>query len=428
MSLKLQKPKGKSKQFILAEPSRINILHGSVRSGKTIASIIKWIHLVKNQATAECLMVGKTERTLIRNIINPMQEMLPESVIHVNKGSGELILYGKRVYLVGANDERSESKIRGQTLQYAYIDEGTIIPESFFKMLQTRLSEPNAQLYVTTNPDSPYHWMKKEIIDAADILKANIWHFTLDDNPYLDKEYIESLKLSFSGLWYQRYIEGLWVLAEGVVYPMWDESQHVRDTPAGGMENLIVSVDYGVSNPSVFLLGGIHHPTGNVHVMKEMYHNSAESGQLTDKQLGDLMDDFTRGVRTLRYITVDPSATSFIAELRSRGYVVREAVNDVIPGIQEVSRRLSLHTLFIDPSCHNMIQEFGAYVWDENAQKRGEDKPKKTNDHCSDTLRYLIMEYAQMNRVEISRPSPGMSTVPRGIRSGRSRKTSPLGF
>jgi PBSX family phage terminase large subunit len=426
MSLKLQKPQGKGKAFILAPPARINILHGSVRSSKTISSIIKWIHLVKNEATAECLMVGKTERTLMRNIINPMQEMLPSSVIHVNKGSGEMILYGKRVYLAGANDERSEAKIRGQTLQFAYVDEGTIIPESFFKMLQTRLSEDNAQLYVTTNPDSPYHWMKKEIIDAADLIKANVWHFTLDDNPYLSPDYIEALKREFTGLWYQRYIEGLWVLAEGVVYPMWDESKHVRPAPPGDIENIIISVDYGVTNPSVFLMGGIHKPTGNTHVMKELYHDSAQSGQLTDKQLADLMDGFTD--KRVQYIVVDPSATSFIAELRSRGYAVREAINDVIPGIQEVSKLLSLETLFIDPSCENMRKEFSAYVWDENAQKRGEDKPKKVNDHCCDTLRYLVQDLSTRNRAEISRPSPGMAHVPRGIRSSRSRRTGPAGF
>ena len=426
MSLKLQKPQGKGAKFILAQPARINILHGSVRSGKTIASIIKWIHLIKNEATAECLMVGKTERTLIRNIINPMQEMLPKSVIQVNKGAGEMILYGKRVYLVGANDARSESKIRGQTLQYAYVDEGTIIPEEFMKMLQTRLSEPGAQLYITTNPDSPYHWMKQELIDAADLIKANVWHFTLDDNPYLDPEYVEALKREFTGLWYQRYIEGLWVLAEGVVYPMWDEAKHVRPAPTGDMENVIVSVDYGVTNPSVFLMGGIHKPTGNVHVMKELYHDSSQSGQLTDRQLGDLMAGFVD--KRVRYITVDPSATSFIAELRSRGYAVREAINDVIPGIQEVSKLLSLGTLFIDPSCENMRKEFSAYVWDENAQKRGEDKPKKVNDHCCDTLRYLVQDLSTRNRSEISRPSPGMAHVPRGIRSSRSRRPGPAGF
>ena len=426
MSLKLQKPQGKGAKFILAQPARINILHGSVRSGKTISSIIKWIHLIKNQATAECLMVGKTERTLIRNIINPMLEMLPPSVISLNAGKGELILYGKRVYLVGANDERSESKIRGVSLQFSYVDEGTIIPESFMKMLQTRLSEPGAQLYITTNPDSPYHWMKQELIDAADLIKANVWHFTLDDNPYLDPEYVEALKREFAGLWYQRYIEGLWVLAEGVVYPMWDEAKHVRPAPPGDLENIIVSVDYGVTNPSVFLMGGIHKPTGNVHVIKELYHDSSQSGQLTDRQLGDLMTGFVD--KRVRYITVDPSATSFIAELRSRGYSVREAVNDVIPGIQQVSKLLSSETLFIDPSCTNTIREFGAYVWDENAQKRGEDKPKKVNDHCSDTLRYMCQEFAQLNRSEISRPSPGMAHVPRGIRSSRSRRPGPARF
>lgn len=407
MTLNLQKPKGKAAKFILAPPARLNILHGSVRSGKTLSSILKWIHLVKNEASAECLMVGKTERTLIRNIINPMREMLPESVIHLNEGKGELILYGKRVYLVGANDQRSEAKIRGASLQFAYVDEGTIIPEEFFKMLQTRLSEPNAQLYVTTNPDNPYHWMKTEIIDRAYELNANIWHFTLDDNPYLDPDYVDDLKRSFSGLWYDRYILGLWVLAEGVVYPMFNEAVHVREPEAP--ERLLryaVSVDYGTTNPCVFGMYAIDHVTNTAYKLREYYHDSVKTGrQKTDSEYAADMQHFIGGF-PVEAIIVDPSATSFITELRRwkpRGMPrVIPADNDVLPGIQAVSNLLNRGKLYIHPRCKNSIREYGAYVWDSKAQARGEDKPLKVNDHCSDETRYFVTTwYGKSHRVDM---------------------------
>ena len=421
--MKISIPKGKAHRFLISPPSRTNILHGSVRSGKTVVSILKWIHEIKTHATAESLMVGKTERTLIRNVINPMMEYLPEDAYHLNKGSAELTLYGKRVYLVGANDERSEQKIRGMSLQFAYVDEASIIPESFIKMLQSRLSEAHARLYMTTNPDSPYHWIKKEVIDNAEELGASIWHFVLDDNPYLDQEYVAALKREYSGLWYRRYILGEWCLAEGVVYPMWDEDKHVRPAPAD-LSMKTVGVDYGIVNPTVFLLGGIDFASGNFHVKKEYYYDSRTTlKQKTDSELADDFMNFVRGEKISR-AAVDPSATSFIAELRKRGIPVVEAVNDVIPGIQAVSHLLEQEMLFVDASCENLREEFAAYLWDASYQKKGKDVPKKENDHCADALRYLIMDLTGQSRTEISRPKAGLVAPQRNTSHRYGRKKS----
>ena len=351
-------------------------------------------------------MVGKTERTLKRNVLDPMIEILGQKSVVLNRYDGVLyvqILGGKTIYLVGANDERSEGKIRGITLAGAYCDEATLYPESFFAMLLSRLSERGAKLFATMNPDSPYHWMKSKYLDRAKEIGASVWHFLLEDNWALDPEYIESLKREYSGLWYLRYILGLWVLAEGVVYPMWDEQKHIRPTPTD-ITRKIISVDYGVNNPAVFLMIGWHSPTGRLHVMKEFYHDSIKSGQWTDAQLADALVKFM--TPDVLYVVCDPSATSFIVELRKRGVIVKEANNEVIPGIQEVSNLLFNDMLAADPSCHHLKQEMGAYVWDSKAQNRGEDKPVKAHDHCQDCTRYGVMDFKQANTPQMSHPGP----------------------
>src|SRR5512137_2397156 len=150
------------RKSILEANARLNLWEGSVRSGKTVASILAWlIYTVKYAPPGNLLMAGKTERTLRRNILDVIAEIVPPTDYHLNAGTGELTLYGRKIYLVGANDERSESKIRGVSLAGAYCDELTLFPESFFQMLLSRLSLKGARLFGTTNPDGPAHWLKK---------------------------------------------------------------------------------------------------------------------------------------------------------------------------------------------------------------------------------------------------------------------------
>jgi len=399
---------------LAADHPRLTLLEGAVRSGKTILSILAWIFfIIAYPGPGPFLMVGKTERTLKRNVLDPMIEILGKKSAVINRYDGVLyvqIMGGKTVYLVGAADERSEGKIRGITAAGAYCDEATLYPESFFVMLLSRLSMPGAKLFATMNPDSPYHWMKVKYLDRAKEISAKVWHFLLEDNWALDPQYIEDLKKEYTGLWFQRYILGLWVLAEGVVYPMWDEAKHLKPTPAGDLTPVIVAVDYGTTNPSVFLKMARHTPTGKIQVCKEMYHDSTVSGQLTDGQLADKMEEFLP--RDYLYVVVDPSATSFITELKSRGIRVKEADNSVLEGIQAVCGLLQNEMVAVDPSCHHLIREMGAYVWDSKAQNRGEDKPLKAHDHCQDSFRYGTMELLQLNRPQVSRPAGGRKVPP----------------
>jgi len=378
--------------------ARLNILDGSVRSGKTIASLVAWIMFVAEAPPGELLMVGKTERTLKRNVLDPLEQMVGSKYFKLNRGAGEAMLFGRRIYLAGANDERAEGKIRGMTLVGAYSDEITLWPESFFTMLLSRLSVPGARLIGTTNPDSPYHWLNKNYLERSGQINLKRWHFQLDDNLSLDPAFVEELKKEYVGLWYKRFILGLWVQAEGAVYDMWDESKHVKPAPAN-LKRFIVGIDYGTSNPCTFGLYGWNDDSKPVvYLVREYWYDSKEAGrQKTDAEYADDFEEWLGDIKT-EAIYVDPSAASFIAELRKRGYRVKDADNDVMDGIRFVASMLTQERFFIDPSCKHTIQEFNSYVWDPKAQLRGEDKPLKQNDHCMDRNRYALFSY--FNRIK----------------------------
>ena len=385
--------------------ARLNIWEGSVSSGKTYNSIWKWLSWLAHEAphTGAFLMAGKTERTLQRNILDPIQDMIGSSRFHINKGSGEVNFFGRKIYLVGANDERAQEKIRGVTLAGAYGDEITLWPESFFKMLLSRLRIKGARLYGTTNPDGPYHWLKVDFLDREEELNLKRFIFRLRDNTTLDPEYVRSLEAEYTGLWYRRFIDGEWCQAEGAIYDMFDEKIHIvrtEDIEKDGNKcrRQCVAVDYGTSNPTAALLVKEYQPC-RYHVADEYYYDGRSAQkQKTDKEyISDFTAFYEKNSIEKRDapLIIDPSAASLKAEARQNGFRVENADNSVLDGIRFVATRLSARELTISPACQNLSREMVSYVWDSSAQKRGEDIPKKVNDHGCDALRYSVMYLAR---------------------------------
>lgn len=246
--------------FILNNDKRINLLTGAVRSGKTYVSLLKWAIFVGSMPEdSEFLMTGKTITSLKRNCLGLLQDLVGDNFKYsISQKSGTL--FGRRIWLEGANDERAESKIRGMTLAGAYIDELTQIPYEFYTMLLSRLSIKNAKLYATTNPDAPSHWVKTDIIDNQEIDKK-IWSFNFDDNEILkreNQEYFDELKIQFQsmgGVFYERFILGLWVMAEGLIYKQFanNEEMFIKDEAKDEFGNRInfliisIGIDYGAT-------------------------------------------------------------------------------------------------------------------------------------------------------------------------------------
>jgi PBSX family phage terminase large subunit len=367
---------------------RINIRWGSVRSGKTFIQNLNWISYCKNGPVGNLVICGKTERTIKRNIIEPVKEILDKEAY---TKQGEFWIGNRKCDIVGANDERAEEKIRGATLAGAYCDEISLYPQSFFDMLDTRLSIPGAKLFGTTNPDSPHHWLKKNYLDNPN---KSIYHakFELNDNAdNLDPIYLQDLKSKCSGLFYRRYILGEWVLAEGVVYDMFGKDCIVTETPQ--CNHTIIGIDYGIANPTCFVKIQFD-DNEKVYVTDEYYYDYKKNNkQKTDTELADDLIHFIGNDKVTVY--VDPSALSFIVELKKRRLRVKNADNNVLNGIAFISQYFHNKHLYIKKQCDILIKQLGIYSWDQKAQIQGIDKPLKIEDHACDAMRYAIYSHFQ---------------------------------
>lgn len=377
----------KQRQFLLEPFSRINLLEGSVRSGKTWISLVKWAMFVRSRPQGELfMMVGKTREALQFNCVGLLED-LAGADFKCNARSNVGYLYGREIRLLGANDEKAASKIKGSTLAGAYIDELSEIPESFYKMTLSRLSVSGAVLLATTNPDSPNNYVFTDIIENEDISRK-CWKFLLDDNTFLPKEYIENIKKEYTGVFFERYILGNWVIAEGLVYPDYDNT--VKTEPRDYTE-YAVSMDYGTQNPTVMLLWGRH--GGTWYAVREYEHSGRETNiQKTDAEyyaeLEKLCSDVPVQSGAKIELIIDPSAASFIAVAQQgHRFKVRKADNDVLNGIRNTASALSDRRILINDCCARTIREFGLYSWDSRA---AEDAVIKEDDHGMDAVRYFI--------------------------------------
>lgn len=372
------------------ELKRLNILEGSVSSGKTWISLVLWGFWVATMPSDKLyLMVGKSLTTLKRNCLVLLEELFGTSNFTFSVSAKEAYLFGRRILLEGANDARSESKIRGLTLQGAYCDELTLFPRDFFVMLLSRLRVPGAKLIATTNPDSPEHWLKKEYIDRQDELDLLVLKFLLDDNTTLDPQYVESVKKEYTGVFYNRFILGEWAIAEGLIYPQFEKERYVipdnPDLPEHG--DYYISIDYGTLNPTSAGLWYLS-PDGNATRLQEYYYDGRTSRHpRTDEEHYVALEQLAKN-REIRAVIVDPSAASFIECIRRHGrFRVWKADNSVLDGIRDTAALLQFDRLHFCSGCKDIIREFGLYRWDENSTV---DKPIKENDHAMDDMRYFV--------------------------------------
>ena len=429
--MSMQPLSAKQRRSAALAEKRLNVWEGAVRSGKTIASMIAWLAFVRRGPAGPLLMVGRTERTLKRNIIDPLTQLLGAHRCQYVQGRGELELLGRRIYIVGANDERAQEKIRGLTLAGAYVDEASTLPESFWSMLLSRLSVEGARLYATTNPDSPTHWLKRSYLDrpavwirgdgemllgGEEALELARFSFRLADNETLPAAYVTAISREFAGLWHKRFILGEWVAAEGAVYEMLEASaggRHVEsELPALDFHTL--GIDYGTTNPFHALIVAVG-ADERLHVCREWrYDHRAHDRKLTDADysrrlmawLRDGADGLTDGVVPLRDVVLDPSAASFRAQLRADGWSwASGADNAVLDGIRSVASLLAAGRLVIHESCEALIRELEGYAWDPKASERGLDAPLKEDDHGPDALRYAVMAMRRYWRSWITLPS-----------------------
>jgi PBSX family phage terminase large subunit len=375
------------------------ICEGSVRAGKTLSNSFAFVDWsMTNFDGVNFILSGKTIESFRRNVLKDLKKViLQEGYTVQEKRKENLIIISNdktenHYYIFGGKDEGSQDLVQGVTAAGAFFDEVALMPESFVNQAIARCSIEGAKLWFNCNPGSPFHWFKLGWIDKAKEKKMYHLHFTMDDNLSLSEKVKERYRRSFFGVFFQRFILGLWVMAEGIIYDMFSEEKNCieeKDLPRN-FDYYVVSMDYGTVNPFAAGLAGIKGDT--IYIIKEYYFDSKKAGrQKTDSEYSKDIQEFTKET-PCKYKIVDPSAASFILQMRKDGIPgIMPANNAVLDGIRSVSSALAKGKIkIVKKNCPNLIKEFSSYVWDEKAQQHGEDKPIKQFDHCCDFLRYLI--------------------------------------
>ena len=375
------------------------VCDGSVRSGKTMSMTVGFVlWSMKNFNNENFAFCGKTIDSLKRNVITPMQKWLEGVVkvkVNLSRNFLDISLCGhkNRYYFFGGKDESSYQLIQGITLAGVLLDEVALMPKSFVEQALARCSVTGSKLWFNCNPDSSEHWFFKEWVDenSEKIKNKNRLHlhFTMDDNFSLSDEVKQRYERMYSGVFYDRYIRGLWVLAEGIVYPMFDKSHHIiKNYTPSNQVFYYISCDYGTLNPCSMGLWALEN---NCAVrLKEYYYNGrGENAQKTDEEYYSELEKLADGYQ-IQHIIVDPSAASFITTIKRHGkFRVRKADNKVIDGIRNTMTLLENDRIFICECCKDIIREFSLYRWDDK-KSREKDTVIKENDHAMDDMRYFV--------------------------------------
>lgn len=398
------------------------IADGSIRAGKTVSMAISFVlWAMASYDRQNFAMCGKTVGSFRRNVWNWLRPVLHARGYEIQefRTSNTIIVNNGRVtnyfYIFGGRDESSQDLIQGMTLAGLYCDEVALMPESFVNQATGRCSVKGAKMWFNCNPESPMHWFLKNWIEKKDEKKMLHLHFTMDDNPSLSDIVRERYKTTYTGVFYQRFILGLWVMAQGAIYKdAWSDELYfdkeqldlIYKNPR--LYRRYISIDYGTVNPMAFL--DIWDDGDTVWVCREYYWNSrAEGGKEKDNsQYGDDLIEFIKfSDYAPTAVIVDPSAASFKIEMRNRGLRAKETVdtinadNSVIEGIRNVNRLLTRRKIRIyKDACPNLIKEMQSYAWDEKAiQNGGKERPIKVNDHACDALRYYCQTIIRPRRL-----------------------------
>ncbi|WP_237535787.1 phage terminase large subunit [Streptomyces sp. SID3343] len=393
----------KQVDYIVESTAFVNLAEGSIRSGKTVTSLLRWLIYVSTAPRGgQLVVIGRTRDSLNRNVFGPLMDPdlfgpLAKLTTYTN-GAATATILGRTVHVLGASDAKAEKILRGMTCAGAYVDEVTVIAEDFFQQLLGRCSVDGAQIFCTTNPDSPAHWLRRRFLDRIrELADWRVWKFDLDDNPSLSTAIKERYRRQFTGLWYRRFILGEWVAAEGAVYDMWDPSVHVVPWASlPPMERMIgLGVDHGTTNPSAALLLGV--AQGRLWLVDEWRHDPAHAQtRLTNGQLSESLRSWLDEPRTPHghmrpeWVAVDPAAAAFRLQLHHDGLTNSTADNDVARGIALTATLLGDRRLVVSDRCGGFIGEAPGYSWDPKATDDGHDRPIKVADHSLDGGRYVL--------------------------------------
>lgn len=395
----------KQHEWFKSADHRWNLKVGAVRSGKTFADYYTIPKRIRARVGKPGLafIFGVSKSTIERNVLEPMRTIWGDNFVGSIRSDNTARLFGETVYCLGCEKVSQVAKIRGASVKYAYGDEVAEWNPEVFDLIKSRLDKPYSCFDGALNPESPNHWLKEFLDSDADIYQQ---HYTIFDNPFLPKEFVENLCNEYKGtVYYDRYIEGAWALAEGLIYPMY------QDIIVGSVPNKnekgekispqkrVLSIDYGTMNAFCCMQWDKYDIW---YCTERYYYSGRDTGvQKTDNEyLRDIEAKFANIIadyreRTKRMMTekipviIDPSAASFIALLKRTDWAkVIPAKNDVLNGIREVATAMNMDRIAVLDYIKEFSDEAGGYVWDDSAQV---EQPIKINDHMMDAMRYFVM-------------------------------------
>lgn len=372
------------------------ICDGSIRSGKTISMSVGFLLWSMSKFDGQTFaMCGNTISSLRRNVITDLPTWV-EGIFEIEEHAKDNMLVisnGKSTntyYLFGGKDEGSYKMIQGMTLAGVFFDEVVLMPKSFVDQAVARCSVDGSKYWFNCNPDGPGHWFYTEWIKGDQPKKKHViyLHFTMADNFSLSPKIKKRYESMYSGVFYSRYILGLWVKAEGLVYPMFSRDRHVVHKPVEYKPRCryYVSIDYGTVNPFAAGLYEYNPAEKRATMVRELYYRGGSANRVDNEAYYSMIVQMI-GETPIEYIIIDPSASSFIETIQKYGqYMVVKANNDVVDGIQDVTKFMNSGVLFFHESCTATFDEFETYSWDEKAK---EDAVIKEHDHSMDQLRYF---------------------------------------
>ena len=391
----------KQREYLANCNHRWNIKTGATGSGKTWLDYAVVIpqRLFALRGEGAAVILGNTQGTANRNILEPMRDIWGESLVGtINTQSNSAMLFGKRVYVMGADNRKHVARIQGMTIEYAYGDEVATWTEGVFQMLKSRLRCQHSHFDGTCNPDSPNHWFKRFIDSGADIFcQAS----TIFDNPFLPPEFVDSLCKEYAGtVYYNRFILGQWVAAEGVIYRQFCDAPDrfiVDDLPAGdAIRNAVIGVDFGGGTSAhAFCCVGFS-MCGKVVILDDYREKQA----LDPVRLARDFVDFARRCK-LRWIVTDcfcdSAEQTLINGLRAScaaaglglniGNSLKRPIND---RIRATCILMGAGRFLVARNCANTIDALRSALWD--AHKLTEDV--RLDDGTTNIDSLDAMEYA----------------------------------
>ena len=319
----------KQQEYLRGCNHRWNIKIGATGSGKSwidyAVVIPKRLMAMRGQGAA--LMLGNTQGTVNRNILEPMREIWGEKLVgRIISGENYARIFGQKVYILGADKQTSVSKIQGMTVEYAYGDEMTTWAEPVFQMLKSRLRCEHSAFDGTANPDSAHHYIKKFIDSDADVFCQTS---TIDDNPFLPPEFVEQLKKEYAGtVYYKRFILGQWAAAEGACFPLFaaqPERYIIREAPPIMLANIGVDFGGGTSGHA-FQCVGFTWRYGQMVILEEYFNQAALDPQTLEREFVEFVQK-CQAKYTISEVFCDSAEQTLINGLRTAAARSRLRVN-----------------------------------------------------------------------------------------------------